>query len=121
VLADTLGSVAVIVSSILIKYFGCYVAEPVCCFLISVLILGSAVPFTQQTGRVLSQGLHKTQYYTDATHIFDQYALTIINLRIWEEAKGKHYLSAKVLGSTTVSQNRQVMGELQAKCKLSAD
>jgi solute carrier family 30 (zinc transporter), member 5/7 len=54
VLADTLGSVAVIISSIMIKYFDFYSADPICCFLISVLILGSAIPFTQQTGRVLS-------------------------------------------------------------------
>jgi zinc transporter 5/7 len=45
VLADALGSVAVIVSSILIKYFGLYIADSICCFGISILILLAAIPF----------------------------------------------------------------------------
>ncbi len=49
VLADALGSVAVIVSSILIKFFGLYIADPICCFAISTLILLAAIPFIIKT------------------------------------------------------------------------
>lgn len=45
VLADCLGSVSVIFSSILVKYYKLYVADPICSFVISLMILASAVPF----------------------------------------------------------------------------
>ena len=45
VLADCLGSVGVIISSILVKYYGLYVADPICSFIISLMILASSVPF----------------------------------------------------------------------------
>ena len=38
VLADTLGSVGVIVSSLLIRYYGWMVADPICSMLIAGLI-----------------------------------------------------------------------------------
>ena len=56
VLADTLGSVAVIISSVCIKWFDYKLADPICCLIISVLILASGVPFTIQTGQTLMQG-----------------------------------------------------------------
>jgi zinc transporter 5/7 len=49
VLADTLGSVGVIVSSLLIQWKGWWVADPACSFVISVLILGSVVPLLRST------------------------------------------------------------------------
>ena len=45
VLADCLGSVGVIISSMLVKYYGLYVADPICSFIISLMILASSVPF----------------------------------------------------------------------------
>jgi zinc transporter 5/7 len=45
VLADCLGSVGVILSSILVKYYELYVADPICSFIISLMILASSVPF----------------------------------------------------------------------------
>lgn len=53
VLADTLGSVGVIFSSVLVKYYKMYVADPVCSFIISLMILASAVPFIQMTANTL--------------------------------------------------------------------
>ena len=47
VLADCLGSVGVIISSMLVKYYGFYVADPICSFIISLMILASSVPFIQ--------------------------------------------------------------------------
>jgi zinc transporter 5/7 len=44
ILADALGSVGVIFSSILVKYYGYYIADPICSFIISVMILVSVVP-----------------------------------------------------------------------------
>ena len=53
ILADCLGSVGVIISSILVKYYGLYVADPICSFLISLMILASSVPFIQLTASTL--------------------------------------------------------------------
>jgi len=44
VLADALGSVGVIFSSFLVKYYDIYIADPICSFIISLMILGSVVP-----------------------------------------------------------------------------
>lgn len=44
ILADTLGSIAVIISALMIKYYQIYVADPICCFGISTLILISVLP-----------------------------------------------------------------------------
>lgn len=44
VLADALGSVGVIFSSVLVKYYDLYIADPICSFIISLMILGSVVP-----------------------------------------------------------------------------
>ena len=46
-----------IISSILIKYFGLYIADPICCFLISALILASVVHLVKSTSRVLCLGM----------------------------------------------------------------
>ena len=53
VLADTLGSASVIVSTLLIKYKGWLIADPICSLLISILILLSAFPLIESTARVL--------------------------------------------------------------------
>jgi zinc transporter 5/7 len=72
ILADTLGSVAVIISSLCIKYFDFPLADPICSFLISALILAAAIPFTMQTARVLTLGLHK-DHHPKATQIIQKY------------------------------------------------
>ena len=56
VLADTLGSVAVIVSAVCIKFFGIYVADPLCCFVISFFIVASVAPLLSRTIRILVLG-----------------------------------------------------------------
>jgi zinc transporter 5/7 len=53
VLADALGSVGVIISSILVKYYGIFIADPICSFIISLMILGSVVPLIQMTSNNL--------------------------------------------------------------------
>lgn len=53
ILADLLGSVSVIISSIVIYFFGFWIADPVCSALSAVLILLSAFPLLEETGKVL--------------------------------------------------------------------
>ena len=55
VLADTLGSVGVIISSLLIHFFGWHIADPVVAALTSLLILASALPLAVSTATQLLQ------------------------------------------------------------------
>ena len=53
VLADTLGSVAVIISSLLIQQFGWLIADPICSLFLAGLIFMSVLPFLRQSAKVL--------------------------------------------------------------------
>ncbi|XP_071844901.1 proton-coupled zinc antiporter SLC30A5-like isoform X2 [Apostichopus japonicus] len=55
VLADTMGSVGVIISSLLIDQFGILIADPICSVFISVMILLSVVPLLKDTASILLQ------------------------------------------------------------------
>ena len=53
VLADTLGSVGVIISSFLIQQFGWYIADPVCSILIAIMIFLSVIPLLRHSSSLL--------------------------------------------------------------------
>uniref|UniRef100_A0A8C9R1K1 Zinc transporter n=1 Tax=Scleropages formosus TaxID=113540 RepID=A0A8C9R1K1_SCLFO len=53
VLADTLGSVGVIISTILIRQFGWLIADPICSLFIAVLIFLSVIPLLKDACEVL--------------------------------------------------------------------
>lgn len=55
VLADTLGSVGVIISAILMQMFGWMRADPICSMAIALLIAGSVFPLVMDSGAVLMQ------------------------------------------------------------------
>ncbi|ESO91197.1 hypothetical protein LOTGIDRAFT_209561 [Lottia gigantea] len=55
ILADTLGSVGVIVSSVLIHYFGWMIADPICSMFIAVLIGISVLPLIRDSVGILMQ------------------------------------------------------------------
>lgn len=53
VLADTLGSVGVIISSLLIQQFGWYLADPICSLCISAMIFVSVIPLLKHSSGLL--------------------------------------------------------------------
>lgn len=53
VLADTLGSVGVIISSLLIENFGWNIADPICSIFIATMILLSVLPLLKETSCIL--------------------------------------------------------------------
>ncbi|XVF16493.1 hypothetical protein REPUB_Repub10bG0035900 [Reevesia pubescens] len=61
VLADTLGSVGVVVSTLLIKYKGWLVADPACSIFISVLIISSVIPLLRNSAEILLQRVPRAQ------------------------------------------------------------
>lgn len=57
VLADTLGSVFVIISTVMIQYFGWKWVDPLCSLILSVLILGSVTPLLKASMAGLMQNI----------------------------------------------------------------
>ncbi|KAI3474845.1 hypothetical protein Pfo_030156 [Paulownia fortunei] len=55
VLADTMGSVGVVISTLLIKYKGWLVADPACSIFISALIVLSVIPLLRNSAEILLQ------------------------------------------------------------------
>ena len=53
VLADTLGSVGVIISTLLIENFGWKVADPICSLFIASMIFLSVLPLVRETSLIL--------------------------------------------------------------------
>ena len=51
--ADTLGSVGVIVSSFFIQQYNWYIADPICSLFIAVMIFLSVIPLLKQSSHVL--------------------------------------------------------------------
>lgn len=55
ILADTLGSVGVIISALLMSNFGLMIADPLCSMFISLLIVISVYPLLSESGAILMQ------------------------------------------------------------------
>lgn len=55
VLADSLGSIGVIISSILVEWYGLHIADPICSLCISVLIFTSVLPLLRRSASILLQ------------------------------------------------------------------
>lgn len=55
VLADTLGSVGVVISTLLIKYKGWLITDPACSIFLSALIIGSVIPLLRNSAEILLQ------------------------------------------------------------------
>lgn len=55
VLADTMGSVGVVISTLLIKYKGWLIADPACSIFISIMIVSSVIPLLRNSAEILLQ------------------------------------------------------------------
>eukprot|EP00250_Pteridium_aquilinum_P021004 c25009_g2_i3 orf=1368-4184(+) len=68
VLADTLGSVGVVTSTLLIKYKGWLITDPACSIFLSALIIGSVVPLLRNSAEILLQRVprHKERSFKAA-------------------------------------------------------
>ncbi|KAF5763842.1 putative cation efflux protein [Helianthus annuus] len=61
VLADTLGSVGVVISTLLIQYKGWLIADPACSLFISILIVSSVIPLLKNSAEILLQRVPRDQ------------------------------------------------------------
>lgn len=60
VLADTMGSIGVVIATLLIKYKGWLVADPACSIFISVLVIYSVIPLLRNSAEILLQRVPRT-------------------------------------------------------------
>ncbi|KAF0695349.1 Aste57867_13831 [Aphanomyces stellatus] len=90
VLADTMGSVGVILSSICIDWYGWYIMDPLCSGFISILIFGSTVPLLKDTMTQLVQGVPPataSALQAAIAHVQRlQFVQTVENVHAWSHA-----------------------------------
>jgi zinc transporter 5/7 len=75
IIADTLGSVGVIVSTIFIYYFGWFGFDPIASIFIAILIFISAIPLVTSSAKTLLLSLNSSQEY-QLREILDQISVT---------------------------------------------
>uniref|UniRef100_A0A915N1Y3 Proton-coupled zinc antiporter SLC30A5 n=1 Tax=Meloidogyne javanica TaxID=6303 RepID=A0A915N1Y3_MELJA len=101
VLADTLGSVFVIASTLLIQNFGWQWVDPLCSLILSLLILGSVIPLLKSSSSVLLQsipdGLDESSYERISNEIraIDG-VLDFSDFHCWQLKAGTNYCSIHI-------------------------
>lgn len=100
-LADSLGSLGVIISTVLVKYHGITVADPICSFIIAAMILMSGIPFIKSTARQLllecPSGLQrKVREARSQILQLESGGIVECNIRSWRLKKGKDQVTCHV-------------------------
>lgn len=98
ILADLLGSVAVILSTLVIHLTGWSVVDPICSILISSFIFFSALPLVQQAGSMLSYG---TTTLNDAEPLFKGLE-TIAGVTSIDKCYLRFYSGSPVLAAVSI-------------------
>eukprot|EP00053_Salpingoeca_punica_P018251 m.178412 g.178412 ORF g.178412 m.178412 type:complete len:442 (+) comp17393_c0_seq4:96-1421(+) len=110
VLADTLGSVGVLTSSLLIDNFGLFIADPICSLLISFLIFASVIPLIQHSASVLllrtPRAIQRHLPNALAKIQSVEGVLGIQEPHFWEHAGGKIFGTLHVVVSQSGSEQR---------------
>lgn len=87
VLADTMGSVGVVISTLLIKYKGWLVSDPACSIFISVLIISSVIPLLRNSAEILLQRIPRAHEQDLREALSDIWKMKgvrgIQNLHVW--------------------------------------
>ena len=87
IVADALGSMGVIISSLLVKYYDLNIADPICSSCISILIIMSVIPLLKDAGYILMQGtsidvLENLDSITQKFKSIDG-VVCVMDLRVW--------------------------------------
>ncbi|PWZ29243.1 Metal tolerance protein 8 [Zea mays] len=87
VLADTMGSVGVVISTLLIKYKGWLIADPICSVFISVMIVSSVIPLLRNSAEILLQRVPRNHEKDLAVALDDvmkiEDVLGVNNVHVW--------------------------------------
>jgi zinc transporter 5/7 len=93
IIADLLGSVGVLLSSLLMKFSGIMVADPICSLFVSLCILSSAIPLLTETGCILLQQSppeYRKVHHDLMAHLRGIDGIERITISIWEHARGSN-------------------------------
>jgi solute carrier family 30 (zinc transporter), member 5/7 len=87
VLADTMGSVGVVISTLLIKYKGWLIADPICSVFISVMIVSSVLPLLRNSAEILLQRVPRSHEKDLSVALEDvmkiEGVLGVHNVHVW--------------------------------------
>jgi zinc transporter 5/7 len=96
VLADTLGSVGVIISTLMIQFLGWKIADPICSFILSLLIFLSVIPLVRSTGSILL--LRTPKKLLDASAVLASVpgVRGVMDVHSWQLANGQFVSNARL-------------------------
>jgi solute carrier family 30 (zinc transporter), member 5/7 len=124
ILADALGSVGVVFSSLLIKYFGWHVADPICSCMISILILLSVIPLLQDTSKILLQQIPSNkaaEFQASLNDISNMISVRRVDEpHFWSVRGGLFVTTLHVIvdENITASRRQQLLNDILQKLKL---
>jgi zinc transporter 5/7 len=106
VLADTLGSVGVMISALLIQWFGWNLADPICSFFIAVMIFASTIPLLKESALTLLQTTP-----TEMEHDIDKAMQKIVALDGVDSCREQHFwkfTESKIVATLKIAARREV-------------
>ena len=100
ILADTLGSVAVLISSYLIRYHNIKISDPICSLLISTMIIYSTIPVLKNSTMILlhipdNEVLFKEGKIKEKCHEFFDKGFIVNSIDIWKLKRGNFVCEVK--------------------------
>ena len=113
VLADTLGSVGLIVSTLLIRFYGWHLADPICATCIAVLIILATIPLLKTTGGLLLNSV-PGELAPAVAEMAKQLrelrgVISVKDLRFWCHASGRPMMTVR-LHAGAAANDQQVGG-----------
>jgi cobalt-zinc-cadmium efflux system protein len=121
-IGDALGSVAAIVASLLISFFGFYWADAVCSVLISLIIIWGAWNLIKESVNVLLEGTpaHLNITSLRETILQIENVVSVHDLHAWTITSGKHSFSAHVVYRQEANQSR-ILAEIHRQMRQKFD
>jgi zinc transporter 5/7 len=100
ILADTMGSVFVILSSVIVKYTGYFIIDPICSIILSILIFTTALPLSKSCIMVLMNCT--PQFMLDRLPDLYSQMLNLHGVKSYSKAHFYQYSNTTNLGYLTV-------------------
>jgi solute carrier family 30 (zinc transporter), member 5/7 len=121
VLADTLGSVGVIISSFLMQQFGLYIADPICSICIASMIFVSVIPLLKHSSSLL---ILRTPFSKEIQ--FENLLKRILNIEgvisyrddhLWQLSSGSSYIATIHVQITSNSYEQLISAQINGLLK----
>lgn len=63
ILGDFIQSVGVLLAALLIKFYQIYIADPICTYFFSLIVLGTTISLLKDVTRILMEGNYKQKFF----------------------------------------------------------